>query len=156
VLTGALSTVIVVYWLTTSEPPRPAPVAPAASAALPTVQPPVFAEDEPTVTPTVRAAQGRLPVRTSIAPPPAEPTIKPFVGSLQIDSTPQGARVVIDGKVAGVTPLVVPDLVAGSHVLRLEAEGAKPWSSAIRVVADRQTDVRAILTPSLDSASVRP
>jgi hypothetical protein len=66
---------------------------------------------------------------------------------LRIDSTPQGARVFIDRLPAGVTPLVVPDLRAGSHAVRVEADGHQPWSSAIRVVADRQTSVHTPLTP---------
>jgi len=157
VLLGALPSVIAVYWVTTWEPPRPEPVARVVSAVLPAVRPPIFAEHDdrdppvienmaPTVTPKVRSM---------ISSPPVERT-KPFVGSLQIDSRPQGARVLIDRKPAGVTPLVMTDLVAGSHVLRIEADGHTPWSSAIRVVANRQTDVSTILAPSLDSASVRP
>jgi hypothetical protein len=77
-----------------------------------------------------------------------------FAGSLRIDSAPQGARVSIDRTAAGVTPLVARDLSAGSHVVRVEANGHVPWSSAIRVVADRQTRVHTTLAP-LDSALVR-
>jgi PEGA domain len=75
-----------------------------------------------------------------------------FVGSLRIHSTPSGARVVIDGKAAGVTPLIVANLTAGSHAVRIEAEGHTPWSSAIRVIADRQTNVNT----TLDTISLLP
>jgi hypothetical protein len=79
-------------------------------------------------------------------------TNSPFVGSLRIDSLPQGARVFIDRKEVGMTPLIMANLVAGSHAVRLEAEGHTPWSSAIRVIADQQTDVRTILARPDESA----
>ena len=78
------------------------------------------------------------------------------MGALQIDSTPRGARVFIDRQPVGVTPLVLTGLVVGSRVVRLEADGHAPWSSAIRVIADRRTDVRTTLAPSLENESPRP
>lgn len=78
------------------------------------------------------------------------------MGALQIDSTPRGARVFINRQEVGVTPLVLTGLVVGSHVVRLEADGHATWSSAIRVIADRQTDVRTKLAPSLENELPRP
>jgi hypothetical protein len=60
---------------------------------------------------------------------------------------PRGARVFIDHKAAGVTPLVVPDLDVGSHAIRVEADGYIGWSSSISISADRQTRVRTELFP---------
>jgi len=85
---------------------------------------------------------------------PAEAKKASLVGSLRIDSAPQGARVFIDRKTAGVTPLVARELRPGSHTVRVEAGGHVPWSSAIRVVANRQTRVHTTLAP-FDSALVR-
>jgi hypothetical protein len=103
----------------------------------------------------------RVVVNEPTVPPPVEKTPaarntkkESFVGTLRIDSTPQGARVFIDRQAAGVTPLEVPDLRAGSHVVRVDADGHVPWSSAIRVIADRQTRVHTTLAP-LDTAAVR-
>jgi hypothetical protein len=98
-----------------------------------------------------------------VAPEPAPPVVEKanptkkesFIGSLRIDSTPQGARVFIDRQMVGVTPLVARDLSAGSHAVRVEAEGHAPWSSAIRVIADRQTRVHTTLAP-LDGSWLRP
>jgi cytoskeleton protein RodZ len=90
--------------------------------------------------------------RTVVAqPPPAPAATVGFVGSLQIDSIPPGARVFVNRKPVGVTPLFLTDVAAGSHAIRIEADRYAPWSSAIRVVADRQTDVRTTLSPSPDS-----
>ena len=74
-------------------------------------------------------------------------------GSLHVDSTPRGARVFIDRKLVGVTPLLMTDVSAGSHVIRLETDGHSAWSSAIRVVAERQTDVSPTLAPSRQIAA---
>lgn len=154
---GALVCVILVWWLTTSEQPRaeqfvpgpepvspaPAPVSPVESE-MPSVAERAF---------TVASAQADPPVveKTRSTPDTKKGS---FVGSLRIDSTPEGARVFIDRQAAGVTPLVVSDLGAGSHAIRIEADGYLPWTSAIRVIADRRTRVNTTLAP-LDSALVR-
>jgi hypothetical protein len=85
---------------------------------------------------------------------PTEAKLGSLVGSLRIDSAPQGARVFVDRATAGVTPLVVRDLSAGSHTVRVEAGGHLPWSSAIQVFANRQTRVHTTLSP-FDSALAR-
>jgi len=159
---GALVCVILVSvsWLTSSEqpraepftprpepvaiPPAPMPVAPAAPETSPIADRAMrVVVNEPVVSPEVK----KRPTAT-------ETQKELFVGSLRIDSMPQGARVFIDRQAAGVTPLAVRDLRAGSHVVRVEADGHIPWSSAIRVIADRQTRVHTTLA-SLDTAAVR-
>ena len=134
--------------------PTPTPVAarptPAPVAARPTPAP---KPARPTPTPTLP----RRDVPSAAVPVPRqEGTSLRFVGALQIDSTPRGARVFIDRQPVGVTPLVLTGLVVGSRVVRLEADGHAPWSSAIRVIADRQTDVRTTLAPSPENESPRP
>lgn len=46
-------------------------------------------------------------------------------GTLEIRSTPSGARVTIDGQPRGTTPATVRDLAAGDHTVVLEAGGRK-------------------------------
>jgi len=169
VVVGAALCLIAVSRFTASElPPRepvsvaPAAVSPAASEAPP-AEPPVAVADERS-DPTVVEKESPAPVSTPrrgirqvvASSSPKDTGKRPFVGSLQIHSTPSGARVVIDGKAAGVTPLVVADLAAGSHAVRVEAEGQIPWSSAIRVVADQQTNVNTTLSPSSDNTPLHP
>jgi hypothetical protein len=48
-----------------------------------------------------------------------------FSGSLLVETRPAGARVVLDDKTLGVTPLSVPDIRTGSHPLRIERAGYK-------------------------------
>ncbi len=68
-----------------------------------------------------------------------------FQGPLEIMSKPSGARVYIDGRLVGTTPTSLPNVAAGSHVIRLERDGYMPWSSAIQVVAGEQNRVTASL-----------
>jgi hypothetical protein len=53
--------------------------------------------------------------------------------------------VFVGGTAVGTTPIVLKDLPIGSRVVRLEAAGYQVWSSAVRVVANQQTQVTAIL-----------
>jgi hypothetical protein len=86
------------------------------------------------------------PAPTVRVPLPSTPgTTGRFVGALSIDSRPDGAKVFIDGKLAGTTPLQVAGLDAGEHVVRLERDGYRRWSSSVRVVASEQNRVTASL-----------
>jgi hypothetical protein len=69
------------------------------------------------------------------------------VGALSVDSIPSGARVFVNSQPAGVTPLRLTDLPVGSRVIRLEADGYAPWSSAVRVVAHEEIRVGPTLVP---------
>jgi hypothetical protein len=68
-----------------------------------------------------------------------------FIGTILVESRPSAARVVIDGREAGRTPLVVPNVRAGSHVVRIELEGYRTWTASVRVVAGERRRVAASL-----------
>jgi hypothetical protein len=68
-----------------------------------------------------------------------------FVGTVVVESRPVGAKVFLDGKGAGITPVTIPDVRAGSHVVRLEMTNYRRWSSSIRVVAGERERVAASL-----------
>lgn len=53
---------------------------------------------------------------TVVAPPGSGTT-----GTLQVSSTPPGARVLVDGRERGLTPLSLDDLPAGTHVVVVES-----------------------------------
>ena len=79
-------------------------------------------------------------------PAPSTPaTLGRFVGQLAIDSRPPGAKVYVDGKLMGNTPLALGDVRAGEHVVRIEQDGYRRWSSSVRVVAAEQNRVTASL-----------
>ncbi len=90
----------------------------------------------------VRVAQ----VPAERMPIPATPgTTGRFVGALTVDSRPPSAKVFIDGKLVGSTPLQLAGLDAGEHVVRIELDGYRRWSSSVRVVASEQNRVTASL-----------
>ena len=64
--------------------------------------------------------------------PPAPRT---FTGSIYVDSRPQGARVFLDGRAVGTTPVTVPEVAIGSHVVRLELPDHRPWTASRQVSA---------------------
>jgi hypothetical protein len=53
--------------------------------------------------------------------------------------------VFIDDRLVGKTPMSVPNVVLGDHLLRLEHDGYRRWVSSIRVVAGDQNRVTASL-----------
>jgi hypothetical protein len=54
-------------------------------------------------------------------------------GSLFVSTTPEGARILLDGRERGVTPKVIPGLAAGPHRLELEREGFKKKTARVVV-----------------------
>jgi hypothetical protein len=83
-------------------------------------------------------------------PAPAAATATPgtagrVAGTLSIDSRPTGAKVFLDGKLVGRTPLALPSVSAGEHAVRLERDGYHRWTSSVRIVASEQNRVTASL-----------
>jgi PEGA domain len=89
-----------------------------------------------------RAVTPTAPVPVPRAPPASSAG---FHGALLVVSDPPGARVFVNGRLVGSTPLDLPDVPVGSRVVRVEADGYEAWASAIRVVANQQTRVDASL-----------
>ena len=86
--------------------------------------------------------------RVAAARRPGEPAPRPtaaFSGALYVDSRPRGARVLLDGKEVGTTPMQVADIRAGAHVVRLELADHRPWSSSTQVVAGQVARVTGSL-----------
>ncbi len=83
---------------------------------------------------------------TSPRPPAVAPSApETYTGELFVDSRPQGASVLLDGKVVGKTPLRLPAVAIGSHVVRLELAEHKPWFSTTRVTAGEVSKVTGSL-----------
>lgn len=64
-------------------------------------------------------------------------------GALRVSSTPPGARVLVDGKPRGVTPLDIADLSPGRHEVALEGEAGS---------VKRTVTVQANATATIDEA----
>jgi hypothetical protein len=94
--------------------------------------------DAPHATSGVQSAPSRT------APPPAQLS---FRGSLAVNSSPTGAQVFVNGVSVGATPLLLSDVPVGSRVVRVEIEGHRRWSSAVRIVANQLTTTIVELRP---------
>jgi hypothetical protein len=85
--------------------------------------------------------------RVSGATPRPAPAVSPArqTAAMLVESRPTGAAVFIDGKRVGTTPISIPSVAVGSHAVRLEMSGYKPWSASVRVVAGERNRVAASL-----------
>jgi serine/threonine-protein kinase len=91
-----------------------------------------------TQTPGAKGTQTRAP-----AVPAGSP--ERYTGTVNIESRPSGAKVYLDNKLVGTTPLSMSDVRAGEHVVRLEHDGYRRWTSMVRVVAAERNRVTASL-----------
>lgn len=134
------------------EAPTPTPVAAlSTTSAVPTTAPAVRAETHPAPAPPVAPAKTAEPAPTpSRTPRPAasgSPSASGYRGALALTSSPDGAQVVLNGKMVGKTPVVLNDLPVGSRAIVVRRDGYSPWSASVRVIANQRTTVRATLTP---------
>jgi hypothetical protein len=103
-----------------------------------TPAPPVAAAAE------VRPRQPGPPASTT-SPPSPSARLTAFRGSLVVSSQPSGAYVSLNGSRAGTTPLVLKNQRVGSRAVRIELDGYEAWTSAVQVVTNSSTNVRADL-----------
>ncbi|MDG6251475.1 PEGA domain-containing protein, partial [Methanocalculus sp.] len=88
-----------------------------------------------------------------VAPSPS-PTPKPVTtGTVELSSNPSGAEVYIDNLFRGITPVIVPDIDAGSHQITLKMQGHSDWMGTVQVNARQSTPVSAILTETTPPAT---
>ena len=85
----------------------------------------------------------------SIAPavsgPAAAQRPRPAPGSVYVDSRPRGARVTVDGRSMGQTPLPIEGLSPGDHRVLIELAGHRRVESTVRVVAGERVPLKVTL-----------
>jgi len=69
------------------------------------------------------------------------------MGTLNLTSTPSGASVYIDENFVGVTPLIVNNLMIGTHVVRLEKSDYHIWTGKITINSKSTTTQSITMTP---------
>lgn len=69
------------------------------------------------------------------------------LASIDVVSRPARARVFLDGRAVGMTPLRVSALEPRTYTVRLELTGHRPWTLDVRAVAGRLVRVTASLEP---------
>lgn len=102
--------------------------------------------------PTVSVSLERESLKSEArpAPPASAASRRPAApaavsGSLVVDSRPTGASVYLDGQLAGRTPLLLDEVSATEHSVRLELAGYKRWASSVKIVAGERARVAASL-----------
>jgi len=76
-------------------------------------------------------------------------------GALVITSEPMGAKVNIDDKEMGTTPLALKDVPAGSYRVKIELEHYEVWRGNVDVKHQQQAEVRAKLEPKPGALEVK-
>jgi hypothetical protein len=71
--------------------------------------------------------------------------LKPVEGSLEILSEPPGARVALDGKEIGETPLAATRVLPGEHLIRIGKEEYVPYEERMEVKGGEKKTVLALL-----------
>ena len=89
-------------------------------------------------------ARPTVTVEAKLAPL-APPAPVATTGSLVIESRPPGARVFLDGRDVGVTPLSIADVPPGQHRIRIEMTGFNPWVTTTEIKAGAHSRVAASL-----------
>ncbi len=73
--------------------------------------------------------------------------VSPTGACTMFTSEPQGAEIYVDGNFVGNTPSMII-LAAGSHELRISADGFAPWSRMLQASAGNKLTIRATLQPA--------
>lgn len=74
------------------------------------------------------------------------PALAPMYGSINVSSNPSGATITIDGKDVGVTPLVINNVLAGDHTVKVTKPGYSEYSTTVKVNKNTTSNVSATLT----------
>ncbi len=79
-------------------------------------------------------------------------TLAPLTGSVVVDALERGARIEVDGVVAGFTPAVL-DVPVGQHEVVVSLPGFRPYKQTVDVVADGTAAVAATLRSQVEVAA---
>jgi len=74
------------------------------------------------------------------------PDPEPIYGILDVNSTPMGATIFIDGKNRGTTPRVLSDVLIGKHAVRIEKSGYNTETREVTIQENKKTDLSVTLS----------
>jgi len=76
----------------------------------------------------------------------------PTTGIIEVNSTPPGAKIYLDGVYTGMaTPYTITNVGAGPHVIKLDAFHYKIWEETVTVIANETTYLNPLLTYAAES-----
>ena len=65
--------------------------------------------------------------------------------TLKVDSTPPGAKILVDGRLKGTTPLELTSLKPGRLTVDVQKEGYSLWKEQVLIREDRPLEIKAVL-----------
>jgi hypothetical protein len=74
-------------------------------------------------------------------------TLQPKTGTLAVNSSPPGARVLLDGAYAGLSPVELVNISADNHTIGVEMEGYTAASRTVSIAAGQVNPVDVSLVP---------
>ena len=113
------------------------------AAASATAEPPA---PRPTARTSVTSSSTKRPSTTTRPRPAVTPTTDRG-GAIEIMSRPRGAKVLLDGSVVGLAPMSIANVDEGTHEVRVELDGFRPWTGTVRVKGGSRARVAASLEP---------
>jgi hypothetical protein len=119
--------------------PKPAEPAPSTEPSAAAVAPSASRASRKPVPPARGSASTRAPTRVAPAEAPSGPA------AMKVESLPAGAQVFVDGRSVGYAPLVVGELTPGTHSIRMQLPGYRPWVSAVTLGPGARERVAASL-----------
>ncbi len=79
--------------------------------------------------------------------PVSTPTPSAMYGALSVDSSPQGAKVYLNGYYRGISPFSFDQLTPGSYTVDAVLDGYSPYTTMVRISAGSTTNVYTALQP---------
>jgi len=79
-------------------------------------------------------------------------TLQQKTGTLIVNSTPPGARMLLDGTDAGIAPLMLGNISAGNHTVMLEKDGYTAVTRNVDIVAGQTYSLDLVLDPLTTAA----
>jgi hypothetical protein len=108
----------------------------------------------PSAEPADPAASVKLAVHTELsdgsstgAGKPELPNPTASTAKVMVSSEPAGGDIYVDGNFMGNTPSLI-ELLPGSHAVRIEVKGQKPWSRVVSLTAGSKVTIQAVLGPA--------
>ncbi len=87
---------------------------------------------------------------------PVRVKLRGSLGTLVVHSNPEGARVLLDGRDYGLTPVTIDPIQPGSHSVRISADGTSDVLQAVVVDSGKSVTVDAVLVSEGGVLDVRP
>jgi hypothetical protein len=74
-------------------------------------------------------------------------TLIPLSGSLEITTSPSGARILLDSADQGNSPVTLTNITSGNHMLTVIKEGYVTTEQPVRIITGQTTPVAVLLDP---------